>query len=360
MKTHLTNREIDNFVSGLASAKDAERAMKHIAACSSCSEITAVLSAQIAGEPLNVSPGDHVRESVISEWYRIHEGEAAKNYKVKPRFNRLIAGLAVAASAVIAVSTYFIISTVTVIEEYPLEVTAISGNAFVNSSALVINHKLLSGDFLRTGDDSSVSAVLPYYEFRLGRASSAEIVLNSTSDGILIKLHEGFIISKSAGFTDYRFVCGEYSVVPVGTEFMLGFSDGKFYAAVSQGKVVIADSGFKIEITAGKKWSSENRERLERLDKETELLLKSPSGGVWPSEAYLKNRGAIINGPVNRRLYGEEPVMKAADENNEESVNSVKELKEKQEKIRINRELREDMNSIKKEQRDGKRLRNRD
>jgi hypothetical protein len=360
MKTHLTNREIDNFVSGLASAKDAERAMKHIAACSRCSELTAVLSAQIAGEPLSVSPGDHVRGSIISEWYRIHESEAAKNYKVKPRFNRLIAGLASAASAVIAVSTYFIISTVTVIGEYPLEVSAIYGNASVNSSALVINHKLQSGDLLRTGGDSSIFAASSDYEFHLGRASSAEIVLNSTSDVIRIKLHEGFVISKSTGFTDYRFVCGEYSVVPMGTEFMLRFSEGNLYAAVSQGKVVITDSGFKIGITAGKKWSSENRGRLEPLDKETELLLKSSSGGVWPSDAYLKNMGTIINGPAYRRLSGEEPVMKTAEENNEESFSSVKELKEKQEKIRTNRELREDMNSIKKEQRDGKRMRNRD
>jgi len=360
MKTHLTNREIDNLVSGLASANEEDRAMRHIAACSRCRELTAVLSSQIAGEPLNVSPGDHVRGHIISEWYRIHEGKKKKNYNVKPRFNRLIAGLAVAASAVIAVSTYFIISTVKVIEDYPLEVSAISGNASVNSSALVINHKLVSGDLLSTGDDSSVSVVLPDYEFRLGRASSAEIVHNSTSDGIRIKLHEGFVISKSSGFTDYRFVCGEYSVVPAGTEFMLRFSDGKLYAAVSQGKVVITGSTLSVEVTAGMQWFSENPHRVEPLDKETELLLKSLHEGVWPAEAYFKKSGMNNSGISNSGDSGKERIQERIDDSSGKSDDSEDGVRDKQEKLRINRELRDDMNSIKKEQREGKRMRNRD
>jgi hypothetical protein len=360
MKTHLTNREIDNFVSGLASAKDEERVREHFAVCPECRALILTLSAAVTGEPSAELPGDHVRESVIAQWYRMHEIEVLKKDKAKPRFNRLVSGLATAASAVIAVSAYFIISTLTVHGAYPLEVSGVSGSAYINSSMSAINQKLSSGDVIVTGEDSSLSASVPGYEIFLGRSSSVEIVSNSLSDGIRFMLRQGSVLSRSSGSVKYSFECGGYSIVPAGTEVMLRFSDGRLYAAVSRGIVVITDSEFRIEITARKKWSSENREILEPLDKETELLLESPADGVWPSEAYLKNMGTIINRPDKRRLSGEEPVIKAAEEKRDDSVNSREELREKQEKIRIGRELREDMNSIKKEQRDGKRVRNRD
>ncbi|PKL18738.1 MAG: hypothetical protein CVV49_04785 [Spirochaetae bacterium HGW-Spirochaetae-5] len=360
MKTHLTNREIDDFVSGLSSAEGEGRVREHIALCPQCRALTSTLSAAVTGEPSAELPGDHVRESVISEWYRMHEIEVLKKDIAKPRFSRLVAGLATAASAVIAVSVYFIISTMTVNGAYPLEVSEVSGRAYINSSMPAINQKLSPGDIIVTGRDSSLSASVSGYEIFLGRSSSVEIVHNSIDRGLRFMLRHGSVVSRSSGSVEYSFECGGYSIVPAGTEFMLSYSDGRLFAAVSQGKVVIADSEFRIEISAGEKWSSDNRESLEHLDKETEQLLKSPSGGVWPSEAYLKNRGAIINEPANRSLSGEEPVIKTAEENNEESVSSVKDLREKQENIRANRELREDMNSIKKEQRDGKRLRNRE
>jgi len=161
MKTHLTNREIDNFVSGLSSAEDEQRVREHIAICPECRALTSTLSAAVTGEPSAELPGDHVRENVIAEWYRMNEIEVMKKIRAKPRFNRFVAGLATAASAVIAVSAYFIIGTMTVHGAYPLEVSGVSGSAYINSSMSVINQKLSSGDIIVTDEDSSLSASVP-------------------------------------------------------------------------------------------------------------------------------------------------------------------------------------------------------
>lgn len=358
MSTHLTNKEIDNFVSGAAGRCAERKALKHIAVCPECRALINTLSSVTAVQQYEQSPGDHVIENIKAEWFRIHESAAAQNYRIKPRISIFIKGLAVAASIVAGISVYLVTATNFITDDYPLSVTAVHGKVILNDSLLADGDRLSNGDLIVTENNSYFSASFPGYEIHTGRSSSLEIVLNSIKNGIGFRLHRGFVISKSSLPVKYGFQCGEYKINPAGTEFMLGFSDNKLLVAVSQGGVIVTGTNLKVEIPAGMKWSSERPGSLDTLDDETVVLLNSLPQGIWPSNKFYDNNSIKDSGVINSTNTGGNKTEIDSENNDEENLSQDK-SENKLERKKINRELRDEMNNLKKEQRQEKRIRNR-
>jgi len=353
MSIHLTNKEIDNFVSGLASAKDANKIKEHLTSCTQCSMIVESLSSVLSEQPSDSVPGEHVRKAVLAEWHRLHNEIVENNtmfIKTKPRINKIITGLAVAASIVIAVSSYIFLDVVKDNVNYPLTITSASGEVYINDSLTAADNSLKTGDVLRTGIKSSAVISSGGYILYAGRSTSLNIAGNNKKDGIEIILNEGSVISKSSGSIHYSFVCGEYKVVPAGTEFMLQLYGDKLNVAVSQGKVVVTGVNLRIEIPAGMKWSSEIPGRVDSLDAETSALINSVNSNIWPDEKHSPDDR--VNKPAAK--YTPTVITEGAKIEN----NPIDDKKEKMEKTKLNRELRDEMNEMKKEQRREKKGRN--
>ncbi len=356
MSTHLTNKEIDNYVSGLASAEDVKMTEEHLTSCRQCSMIVKSLSSLLREQKSDAVPGEHVRDAVFAEWHRLHNEIAESNIKSiksRPRIKTIMTGLAAAATVVIAVSSYVFLNLIKVDPDYTLAITSVSGEVYINDLLTSANNTLKTGDVLRTGVKSSVVVASEGYILYAGRSASLIIAGNNKKDGIGFELNEGPVISKSSGSIRYSFVCGEYKVVPAGTEFMLKFSEGRLEVAVSQGKVIVTGVNLRIEISAGMKWSSGNQGRIDILDPETSALINTVNTGIWPVEK--KSAGEQAEKTVG--IETPAAVIKGDKIKN----NPVDDKKEKMEKLKLNREIRDEMNEMnemKKEQRRERKGRN--
>jgi len=219
MSTHLTNKEIDNYISGFASAEDVKMTEEHLASCGQCSMIVKSLSSLLREQKSDSVPGEHVREAVFAEWHRLHNEIAESNIKSiksRPRIKTIMSGLAVAATVVIAVSSYLFLNLIKVDPDYPLAITSVSGEVYINGLLTFADNKLKAGDVIQTGNQSSAVISSEGYNLYAGRSLSLVLSRNNKKDGVGFVLNEGSVISKSSGSIPYGFVCGEYKVVPAG------------------------------------------------------------------------------------------------------------------------------------------------
>jgi hypothetical protein len=346
MSTHLTDKEIDNYISGLASRKAVKHVAVHLDSCGQCRADVNKLMSVIAEQESSDIPGDHVRASVLAEWYRLHNEAVVKHEEKKTGIRRLAGSIAFAASIVIVISGYMIFSTIKSRESYPLALNNTAGEVYLNDSRAVVTAMLKAGDVIKTGDDASVLLSFNGYSLFIGRSSILELLNNDKGGGLRFKLREGSVISKSSGTADYSFECGGYSVIPEGTEFMLHFSGDKLTAAVSQGSVAVTGFNLKIKIPAGMIWSSDNSGAVTKMDEKLSLLMNSDLQGVWPDKKVLINE-KVANAEVKNQ--GNEYENKNDTLVDDEISNNNK--KDKTEKLRIKREIREDSNEMKREQR---------
>lgn len=354
MSAHMTDKDIDNYVSGLASAKDVKAAEEHLSSCPQCSMTVRLLSSAVAVQPAESEPGGHVRDAVLSEWHRIHNEIAVKNTeeaKTAPRLKKIVAGLAIAASVIIAVSSYLLFSTFRIEESYPLAITSATGELYINSRSADKNYQVKTGDFINTGAGSSAVVSTESYDLYIGKSSSLKLTENNRKDGILFILNDGYIISRSSGPVRYSFACGPYRIIPAGTEFMLKYSEDKLDASVLQGKIQVSGKEFQTEIPAGMKWSSVRPDRVEILDTESSLIIKSGFSGEQPPDrpSSDKNERKPEKKDTGTGKPGDDGIKKS-DDSSIGKNNQPEDKKEKMEKVRLNRELREEMNDIKKEQ----------
>ena len=300
--------------------------------------IVEALSHVVAIQPSGMFPGRHVKEAVIAEWHRLHNDTVENKIAAGPRIKKITAVLAVAASVITAVSSYIIFNTIKADNLYPLLVTSFTGEVILNDSAASVYSTFKTGDIIITENKSSAVVSAKDYNLYVGRSSILKVNGNDKKNGIYFNLNEGSVISKSSGSMNYRFDCGEYKIIPAGTEFLLQYSRHKLAAAVLQGIIVVTGPGLRMDIPSGTKWSSENPGSLEKLDAETSALINSVPSGIWPADTTSSDNGVKTSA-----------VKTASKEAPEDK--SVKDKKEKKEKIKLTRELRDEMKEIKREQR---------
>jgi len=346
MSTHLTDKEIDKYVSGFASVKDIKKAAEHIESCQKCRYVSDALQSVIAVQSPGPVPGEHVRKKILEEWHRIHNTAVIKNEERKPVLSRLTAGFAVASIIVVMISWYLFSNRVITWGSYPLALNSAVGEVYLNDSVAVKNTRLRTGDVMSTSNNASASVSLDGYILFLGKSSSLQVVCNNKGEELRFKLVQGAVISKSSGQLKYSFECGNYKVMPVGTGFMLHYSNKKLDAAVSQGKIFVSDLKSGIEIPAGMKWSSDNPQIIKPIDEKTSALLNSDfSSGLLIENNNVNSKN--INSDMKNN--GSELKDKNDSLNNESSPDE--DVKAEQEKLRIKRELRNDLNEMKREQR---------
>jgi bacterioferritin-associated ferredoxin len=355
MSAHLTDKEIDNFAAGTASAEDVKKVREHLAECGKCRKTADALASLVEKQPVDFVPGDHVREAVIAGWHRLHTGTVLSDSLIKPPLKRYPRVLAFAASVVIAAASYLIYDKVKINEINDFALSSITGEVMVNDSAAAGNVQLRSSDVIKTGKDASASASADKYKLYIGRSSSLKVLINSSRE-IRFRLNEGSVISKSNGNINYSFECGGYTVTPAGTEFLLTFSEDKLSAAVLNGKIIITGKNLSIEIASGMKWTSVNPAIIEILDSGTSSLINSVPSGVWPDKSLSENSRNRSLEPGDKADDAAEP--KSDTQSSDSRIENAE--KDKQEKSRIKRELRDEMNEIKKEQRREKKGRNND
>lgn len=346
MSTHLTDKEIDNYISGLASRKAVKHVSGHLGSCVQCRADVNTLMSVVAEQESSDVPGDHVRASVLAEWHRLHNEDVVKHEEKKAGIRRFAGSIAFAASIVIVISGYMIFSTIKSRESYPLALNNTAGDVYLNDLRAGVTGMLKAGDVIKTGDDASVLLSSNGYLLFIGRSSTLELLNNSKGGGLRFKLRDGSVISESSGSADYSFECGGYRVNPEGTKFMLHFSRGKLTAAVSQGSIAVTDSNSKIKIPAGMIWSSDNPGAVTKMDEKLSLIMNSDLQGTWPdkknlidekvSNTEVKNQGSVYEDKQDTLIDQSSP--------NED-------VKDEQEKLRIKREIRDDLNEMKREQR---------
>ena len=353
MSTHLTDKEIDNYISGLASRKAVKNVSGHLGSCAQCRASVNTLMSVFTEQASSSVPGDHVRASVLAEWHRLHNEDVVKHEEKKAGIRRFAGSIAFAASIVIMISGYVMFSTIKSRESYPLALNNTAGEVYLNDSRAVVAAMLKTGDMIKAGDDASVLLTLNGYSLFIGRSSTLELLNNSKEGGLRFKLLEGSVISKSSGTADYSFECGGYSVSPEGTEFMLHFSGGKLTTAVSQGSVGVTGFNSKIIIPAGMIWSSDNPGAVAKMDEKLLLLINSDIQGVWPDKKVLINEK-----DTNAEVKNQGKIYEYKNDTLIDDEKSNNEKKDKTEKIRIRREIRDDLNGLKREQRREKKGKN--
>lgn len=362
MNVHLTSEEIDNLVSGLASAKDVKKAQEHLLSCAQCSKAVETLSFIVAARPQDAVPGEHVKSAIMAEWHRLHNESAEREAKGKARVKGIMAGFAAAAaSVVIALSAYMFLNRPAVQENYPLSVASFKGEVYVNNSPSVEHVSVVAGSDVKTGTGSSAVLNSGTYNLYMGASSIVAVTGNSTGSGISFSLVRGTVISKSSGFMNYGFTCGDYTVQPAGTVFLLEFSGKKLDIAVAEGKISVTGPGVNLQIPAGNKWSSLKPGTLEVLDEKDALLIKSGktlpgTAGITPESGAGEKEMIKGSNPPDKGYTGTQ-VMKETVTADEKTAGDKK---DKAELLKEKHELRRDIGDIKKEIRKGRRAGNRD
>lgn len=351
MSNHLTDKEIDYLVSGLASERDASKARAHLSSCSQCRKVVDALSSAVAEHPVDSIPGEHVRAAVMAHWHRLHNENVRREAQGRPAMKRYIAGLAAAASVVIAVSLYIFSGIMKTDEGFPLAIKSVAGEVYLNDSATAAGIPFRKGSVIRTGSTGNASISSEGYTLYLGGSSYLDLSENSRSSGISFRLGGGAVISKSYGEISYSFECGRYRVAPAGTEFMVRFSGDNLDVAVLKGRVSVTGADLHVEIPSGQMWSSETPDRFKALDPATEAMIYTGSFSILP---YGKKPA---EGEMNKPDHDG---SRTGSGSQSEETNSIEKNKEKPERIRLQRELREEISGMKREQRMERRARNRE
>lgn len=346
MSTHLTDKEIDNYISGLASRKDIAHASGHLDSCVQCRTAVNTLMSVVAEHASSSVPGDHVRANVLAEWHRLHNEAVIKHEEKKTGIRRFTGITAFAASIVIVISWYMIFSTLKSRESYPLALNNSAGEVYLNDLPAVVSTLLKSGDVIKAGDDASILLSFNGYSLFIGRSSTLELLNNDKRGGLRFKLLEGYVISKSSGTADYSFECGGYRIIPEGTEFMLHFSGDKLTAAVSQGSVAVAGFNSKFKLPAGMMWSSDNPGAVLKMDEKLSLLINSPFPEVRQDKKNLINEK-----DKNDEVKNQDSVYEDKNDSLIDKGSPDEDGKEELGKLKIKREIRDDTNEIKSEQR---------
>jgi hypothetical protein len=361
MSNHLTSKEIDNLVSGLSSDKDVKTAQEHLNSCPRCRMIIDTLSNVVVPHRTDAVPGEHVRDAVIAEWHRLHRESVKKEVTQKPWMKRIIAGFAFAASAVIVISAYIFLKGPEVERVYPLAIKSVTGEVYINGSIATAETGIAAGSLIKTGTGSSAVISSEDYNLYIGRSGIIEVSANSYKSGLRFKLIKGSVVSQSTGSLKYSFECAGYVIVPAGTQFLLNLADGNPEIAVSEGKVFVTGHGVHIEIVQGKKWSAGGSGEVEPLDEKTNALIKSAATGLWPDEVIPSADKIKIQ--VNKTAKPGEAIADKSEDKKEpgiEQKNITDEKKEKLERIKLKREIRNEISEVKKEQRKERKARNKD
>jgi len=361
MSSHLTSKEIDYLASGLASVKEVKKAQEHLDSCARCRMIVDTLSRVVAAQVSDAVPGDHVRDAVLSEWHRLYNESVEKRIAIKPRIKRFMAGIAVAASVVIAVSAYLFFSIPESGMSYPLSITSAAGEIYSGNSPVSAGTPIAAGSVIKTGEDSAATVSSDNYNLYIGRSSVLEVSGNSVKSGIRFRLGKGSVVSKSSGSLHYSFECGGFKITPAGTEFLLDFSGDKLDIAVTEGKILITGPGVHISIAAEYKWSSGIPGKIELLDGETASLIKSVVSGSWPDEKNTADEVVKKSDPgIEENGKAEDDKTVSKKESLTEEKDKTNDKKEKPEKLKLRREIRDEINAIKKERRKERKSRNKD
>ncbi len=351
MNGHLTDKEIDNYVSGLASGSDSEKVRKHISSCPQCRDIVEALSSVVREERIDSRPGVHIRESVMLQWQRINNEVSGAKTPVKPGIRKSAAWLAAAASVVLAVSVYIITGVIKPAETYQLTLKPVAGEVYINDTPATADTGITAESAVKTGINGIALISADRYTLYIGKSSSVTVSENSVKSGIRFVLNQGELISKSSGGVKYSFRCGDSTVLPSGTEFMLRYQGGSLSVAVLQGKVSVTGPDTKMHIDAGQMWSSEKRNELSALDPAAASMIIS---GSFDSTAPVREQG-------NResKSAGSEVRPRESGGSSDSGITSD-ERKEMLERARLSRELRQDIIEMKREQRQERKGRNRE
>jgi hypothetical protein len=348
VSNHLTGKEIDYYVSGLASAEDAARARRHLDSCPQCRKLAETLSSVITEGPSDSIPRIHVREAVMSHWHKVNYQIAEKESGEKPVINRFTAGLALAASFILIISAYLFLGRMKADDGYLLTLHSVSGEVYLNGSAAADDSVITTGSLVQTGKTGDAVVSASGYMLYIGNSSSLAVSRNSNRRGIRFLLDEGAVISKSSGDIAYSFSCGKYDVSPVGTDFMIKCSIKKAEVAVSQGIVKVEAPDMSVEISEGRIWSSEKPGELAAIDPATALIINT---------GRFSNR--LTNKDMEKRDINKTEIT-GEKENSESNINGSEEkrdreeIREKAEIKQMNRELRQerkDINDFRREQR---------
>jgi len=359
MSIHLRDKEIDDFVSGLASEKEAEKIREHISSCPRCGKVVTALASVVAEEQPVSLPGEHVRKAVMAQWFMLHNQAAGKGAPQRSLFNRFNAGLAAAASVILIIGAYIFSGVIKPDEGYPLIISSASGDVQINDSQASHGTIINAGDILKTGTDGRVFLSAEKYNLHIGGSSSIAVASNTRRTGIRFILDEGSVISRSAGDMPYSFRCGKFDVTPSGTEFMLKYSVNRLHAAVTQGKVQVNTASKNIEIPSGSMWSSDNFNTLVPVDRETSSMISSGLFDTVPADKVQEKEEEESRGEstVKQTQNG------SGNSSETDGTEIRKEMRERIEQKEMNRDLRRDRRDIieiKKEQWKENRRRNRE
>lgn len=347
MNNHLTDKEIASFVSGFSSKRETKRVMEHISSCIHCRKQTEALSSVLEKQPPDSIPGEHVRSSVMAEWHRVHNLTIENNLDQRVSVKKYYRGFAAAfATVIVAVSTYMFLDRTAADQGFSLVVSGINGQVKISELPASEGALLKTGSVISTDTDGRVTITSDGYSINLDNSTSISVISNSKKEGIKFSFIKGFLHSKSTGNLRYSYQCGKFIVFPVGTEFDLRYSGENLDAEVTEGKIAVYDSDFKITVSEGQKWNSVNPDGIESVVPGNEPDLKSDKGDITKPE----DKGIKENNPQKEKK----------DNGSSENKKSPAERKEKLEKIKSERELLNEMKQMKKEQRQERKGKNRD
>lgn len=293
MDTHLSNKDIDKLVSGLSTAKEAKRAELHIETCESCRRRIDILSGILSKKNFDSVPGDHVKAAVLAEWHRMNSRVPEPEGKSRPLL-KFAYGLA--AVFLIAVSTYVAVTRVPFFSSREkILVASSSGDVFINNDSAGQGDPFENNDTLLTAPAASASLSWGSYNLYIGDSSKLRLADSGDENGFVFQLERGFVRSRSEGKLRYSFICGQYRVIPSGTEFTLNFVQGKLDVAVFSGGVTVSGAELLIDVQAGMRWKSDDPDRIvpinfkdegeERGVKESGIEKTAGSDSVHENEA---------------------------------------------------------------------------
>ncbi len=260
MGIHLKGNEIDNLVSGIADSAEMQHAEEHLRVCSRCREKVRILSGVVNKRESDAVPGTHVKAAVLAEWHRINSTESVS---VKWFTLPLKAALAIAASFIIGLTVYIgIISNAPFNKERDFSLAGISGDVRINDTIAKSGDIIREGYNVVTTGNSFARIKSDNYQLNIEGSTEIRLASNNEATGFNFVLHRGSIVSRSFIKLQYSFTCGEYKVMPLGTEFRLDYSDGIVKAAVSSGEIMITGKGFDTRVLPGMSWSSDSKEAV--------------------------------------------------------------------------------------------------
>jgi hypothetical protein len=333
MNDHLKDREIDEFVSGMATPEEALRIEAHLKECLSCGRRVEILAGIVSVRGNDAIPRDHVRNSVMREWQRISSKRTGEKHKSGPLF-RLAFSLA--ALVLAALTAYLAISVFPGRkDEMRLSLVSVSGRVTVNNFSAREGDVLAEGNILETGASSEASFSSNGYSLKIGGASEIRLSGKDRKQGLLFTFIRGSLLSRSEGNLRYAFICGQYRVAPCGTEFTLHMENGLLEVAVFSGKVMVAGAGMTREVPSKTRWSSEYPGSLKPVSSSS----RDPEYGTGTGRAVTPDKPEIMQSGIPE---GDRDIRKSPDTDS----NDRHEMREQRGSVR---ELRQELNEIKKD-----------